>query len=218
MFGVTHPLPSRVRVGRDLDACELSILHASISSLHAELVVEDGRLTIADQGSLNGTLVGGEPIARGTFAVAEMVVRFGRVSFMICPDALTRGTLPNARRTVPSSDRTGQLAALVRGERWELTIMAESARFAGGRAAVDLSLMEGRLLQVLLERSADDGFLTSGELVATLGFGTRGADSDNVRELVRRVRRKLETVSLGDLIVSRRILGYRLAPWVALAA
>lgn len=215
MFGVTHPLPARVRVGRDPDACELSILHASISSLHAELEVVGDMLTITDRGSLNGTFIAGEPIARGTFAVAEMIVRFGAVSFMICPDALTRGALPSARRTVPSGDRTRQIAVLVHGEPWELTIMAESARFAGGRGGVELSLMEGRMLQILLARSPATGFVSSTELVASLGFGTRGADSDNVRELVRRLRRKLGTVALGDLIESRRILGYRIAPWVA---
>jgi hypothetical protein len=50
-----------------------------------------------------------------------------------------------------------------------------------------------------------------GELAGSLEFkGTGPADSDNVRELVRRVRRKLSTAGLDDLIGSRQGIGYRL--------
>jgi len=49
------------------------------------------------------------------------------------------------------------------------------------------------------------------EISDVIGFESVLADSDNVRELVRRLRRKLATLHSDDLIQSRRTWGYRMA-------
>lgn len=53
-------------------------------------------------------------------------------------------------------------------------------------------------------------FLWSDELARTLRFRSGRADQENVRELIRRVRRKLQSVGIDGLIDSRRHAGYRL--------
>jgi hypothetical protein len=213
LFGVVHLLPSSARIGRDPDVSDLAILHASISSHHAQVGISGDTITILDQGSLNGTFVGGERVSERTLAAEQdTLIRFGAVSFLLCPDALGwSGPAPAGRRTVPRGDRGSRLAVVVRGVRWELSMMDESGALAGEGREIALSRMEGRLLGALLARAGEDRFLPTGELVCELGFGPRTADGENVRELVRRLRRKLDPLGLGDLIESRRQAGYRIA-------
>ena len=85
---------------------------------------------------------------------------------------------------------------------------------AGG-ADIPLARMEYSLLHVLAERrrgarDPERAFVPWVELAGSLDFRSVGPDSDNVRELVRRVRRKLSTQGLSDLIDSRQGIGYRL--------
>jgi DNA-binding response OmpR family regulator len=85
-----------------------------------------------------------------------------------------------------------------------------------GDSVVALARMEFSLLTALVERrrrAADPerAYMPWAELAGSLEFKSTGpADSDNVRELVRRVRRKLSTAGLDDLIGSRQGIGYRL--------
>ncbi len=213
MFGAAHPLPEMARIGRDPATCDLAVLHASVSSQHTALSIAGGIVTIADLGSLNGTFVDDQRIGQTSMPARELLLRVGVVSFMLCPDVLGPvGPAPLVRRTVPRGSKKAQVAFVAHGTRWELTVTGEAASLAGDKGEIGLSLMEGRLLRVLLDRSADPAYLASGELVHELGFGARAADSENVRELVRRLRRKLEAFGMGDLIESRRNAGYRIAP------
>ena len=216
-FGVTHAVPSVARVGRDPDACDLAILHASISSNHAMLSIADGVITIVDHDSLNGTWVEGARITRQTVETSGAHVRFGAVSFILCPDALDpAGAAPMGRLTVPRGSKSSRIGFAVNGVRWELSVMGDGATITGPAGELALSLMEGRLLALLLSRSQEPDFLPSADLVGEIGFGARAADGDNVRELVRRLRRKVESFGLGDLIESRRNAGYRIARHAAL--
>ncbi|HEY0253589.1 MAG TPA: sigma 54-interacting transcriptional regulator, partial [Kofleriaceae bacterium] len=63
---VTRPLPldGELVLGRDPE-CGLPLDHARISRRHAKLIVEGGRVRIADLGSTNGLKVGGAQLARG---------------------------------------------------------------------------------------------------------------------------------------------------------
>ena len=210
MFGVAHPLAAEVLVGRDPDTCDVSILHASVSSRHAVLTVVRGVVTVTDQGSLNGTFVDDEQVTRCEIAERKALLRFGAVSFMLSPDAPERVAAPIGGRTVPRGPRSSRVAFAVGGARWELSILGEGATLSGAASEIALSLMEARLLHVLLARTGDANFLSTADLVSALGFGSRAADGDNVRELVRRLRRKLEPFGLGELIESRRHAGYRI--------
>ena len=55
-----------VVIGRDAVQCDVVLLHASVSRLHARLSVgNDNNLRIEDIGSTNGTAIDGRPIAAG---------------------------------------------------------------------------------------------------------------------------------------------------------
>ncbi len=76
--------------------------------------------------------------------------------------------------------------------------------------------MEFGLLQLLVERRrtvTDDelAYVAWHEIAEALSFRSVQADSENVRERVHRVRRKLSGVHADDLIESKRSVGYRLA-------
>jgi hypothetical protein len=51
-----HPRGERTRIGRSPD-CEIFLDDVTVSRNHAVLVERDGRFTVEDQGSLNGTFV-----------------------------------------------------------------------------------------------------------------------------------------------------------------
>ena len=218
MFGVIHPLGDRARIGREPDACELAILHASISSNHALLTASGDIVTVVDRESLNGTFVDDQLVTtQRTFTANDTLLRFGAVSFLVCPDAHGHvGAAPMGRRTVPRGGGVTRAGLLVRGIRFDLAIGRDAAALTGDGREIGLSLMEGRLLRMLLLRAAEGQFLSTADLLSELGFGARAADGENVRELVRRLRRKLAGSGLGDLIESRRHAGYRIASHASL--
>ncbi len=97
----------------------------------------------------------------------------------------------------------------------ELTAQETGGVARVGDAVVLLARMEYSLLHVLTERrrlvrDPERAFVAWSEIAHSLDFRSVGADSDNVRELVRRVRRKLSSAGLDDLIDSRQGIGYRL--------
>jgi len=82
-------------------------------------------------------------------------------------------------------------------------------------SVVAFARMEFALLRVLVERrraaaDPDHAFVPWHEIASTLSFRSVSVDSENVRELVRRVRRKLAVAGLEELIESRQGIGYRL--------
>ena len=86
----------------------------------------------------------------------------------------------------------------------------------GDASSLEFARLEFALLVALAQRklSARDpelAFVSSSELAEMLEFKSREADSENVRELVRRVRRKLKSEGIENLIESRQGVGYRLA-------
>ena len=83
-------------------------------------------------------------------------------------------------------------------------------------ASIELAAMEFGLLQLLVERrrivsDIELAYVAWHEIADALAFKSVQADSENVRELVHRVRRKLGSVQAEDLIESKRGVGYRLA-------
>jgi EAL domain-containing protein (putative c-di-GMP-specific phosphodiesterase class I) len=79
------------RIGR-LSNLPLCLSSTSVSKLHAELILEDGRLTVRDLGSTNGTFVNGRriadpaPLADGDLLqLANVVFRIGHRQLVPCP-------------------------------------------------------------------------------------------------------------------------------------
>jgi DNA-binding response OmpR family regulator len=86
--------------------------------------------------------------------------------------------------------------------------------------AIEFARLEFALIAILAEarqRLSDPDlcFVSAPTLAEKLSFNSDYADGDNVRELVRRVRRKVRDAGLEDLIESRQRVGYRLAWQVA---
>ena len=63
---------SRVVVGRESD-CELRIPLPSVSRQHCEFVLEDGKVTVRDLGSSNGTYVNQERVEESELSAGDLV-------------------------------------------------------------------------------------------------------------------------------------------------
>ena len=231
-WGNTHPLTERSLVGRLQSECAVTILHHSISAIHAQVEqgrgpakvgdrpVAGGTWRVVDRGSLNGTYVEDEAVRNAILHEGDRV-RFGSVSFYFSSHRLPATHYsPGAGYTVPTKQRDVAFHAKVKSESGAELALAQRA--AGGivRIADDTALefarLEFALLKILAERrlqSTDPelSFVSSQELSDLLEFKSAEADAENVRELVRRVRRKLKAEGIDDLIESRQGVGYRLA-------
>ncbi|MFD0024062.1 DUF1707 and FHA domain-containing protein [Streptomyces sp. NPDC058382] len=76
------PGPHPLRIGRD-PGNGLRLSHETVSRMHAELTVHDGRWLLRDLGSTNGTCVNGQRVV-GTVSVREGdQVSFGRMAFRL---------------------------------------------------------------------------------------------------------------------------------------
>ncbi len=68
----------RHTIGRGAD-CDMHLWDPKVSRHHAELVNENGKLSIRDLGSLHGTFVDGKPVQSATIKVGSSL-RIGRVT------------------------------------------------------------------------------------------------------------------------------------------
>jgi pSer/pThr/pTyr-binding forkhead associated (FHA) protein len=217
-WGCAHPVASGTRIGRDPRA-DLAVLHASVSSEHARLELAGGAWRIVDLGSRNGTDVddheaGDTPLARGA------QLRLGDVRFYFWPAPLPKMEPPRGQgRTAPSRRDELVFTAKVttpRGHQLDLRQRVDGGILRISDRSIELAAMEFGLLQLLVERrrivaDAELAYVAWHEIADALAFKSVQADSENVRELVHRVRRKLGTVQADDLIESKRGVGYRLA-------
>lgn len=65
-----------LRVGRDVARCQLQIEHPSVSGLHAEFSLKDGKVLLTDH-SINGTFVNGQRLSTGELQDGDYIT-FGR--------------------------------------------------------------------------------------------------------------------------------------------
>ena len=229
-WGNTHQLTERSLVGRLQNECAVTVLHHSISAIHAQIEQSGAQgkpgerssatWRVVDRGSLNGTYVEDEAVRSAPLHDGDRV-RFGSVTFYFSSHRLpaTRQN-PGAGYTVPTKQKDIAFQAKVKSESGAEIALAQRA--AGGivRIADDTALefarLEFALLKILAERRLENSdpelsFVSSQELSDLLEFKSAEADAENVRELVRRVRRKLKAEGIDDLIESRQGVGYRLS-------
>jgi DNA-binding response OmpR family regulator len=101
--------------------------------------------------------------------------------------------------------------------------LSEPSGGGGGVVEVDgkpaqLTLAQYELVSRLIGRMVEDGkepperrgYISSEQLVSVLSLDSLQPNDDNVRQLVRRVRRRLLEAGIGDIIESKYGLGYRL--------
>jgi hypothetical protein len=195
------------------------ILHPSVSQHHATLARRGDRWVLVDEGSRNGTFVDGKKVAEISLADGARI-QFGEVAMFFLGAVLaTRPKPEGPGRTAPT--RKDQLIFTARlelpqGARIELAQRVEGGVLRVRDAAVELGKLEFRLLQVLTESrqtSADPelAYMSWQQLAGCLEFKSHEADSENVRELVRRVRRKLQAAGVEELLESKHGVGYRVS-------
>jgi hypothetical protein len=217
-WGYPHAVTAGTVIGRD-PAGAFAVMHASVSATHAELHQDAAGWELVDLKSRNGTTVDGRPGPRARL-VPGSTIGFGEIRFYFWAPALPAPERPTGRgRTAPSRRDAIVFAAQVMtrdGRTVEL-----SQRTDGGFArtqdnVVELARMEFGLIQLLAERrriapDPEHSYVAWHEIAEALSFDSVEADSENVRDLVRRVRRKLATLGCGELIESKHGVGYRLS-------
>ena len=218
-WGCAHAVGDGSRIGRD-PLAELAVLHASVSSEHATLKLANGTWSITDNSSRNGTEVDDQRITATAPLAKGVKIRFGDVRFYFWPESLPKMEAPRGQgRTAPSHRDELVFSAKVvtpRGHHLDLRQRVDGGVLRMAEASIELAAMEFGLLQLLVERrrlvtDAELAYVAWHEIADALAFKSVQADSENVRELVHRVRRKLGTLQADDVIESKRGVGYRLA-------
>ncbi|MEO6776317.1 MAG: FHA domain-containing protein [Kofleriaceae bacterium] len=217
-WGCAHAVADGTKLGRDPRA-DLAVLHASVSSDHATLKLDNGAWHILDNSSRNGTEVNDQRVTE-TAIPSGAQIRLGDVRFYFWPEALPKMEAPRGSgRTAPTRRDELVFSATVvtpKGTALDLRQRVDGGVLRVDDTAIELAAMEFGLLQLLVERrrivsDAELAYVAWHEIADALAFKSVQADSENVRELVHRVRRKLGTVQADDLIESKRGVGYRVA-------
>lgn len=218
-WGCPHRLLFDTTVGRALDPALFAISDSSISRVHAIIAHTATGWTIQDLASSNGTFVNDQPATSPLRLETGNRVRIGFINFYFIEHAAT--LIPPA-----GMDAMGQTVRPTKSTKSpEITFkLSEPSGGGGGVVEIDgtpvhLTLAQYELVARLVTRRLADaldaadtrGFISAEELVSVLSLDSMQPDDDNVRQLVRRVRRALEKAGVGDLIESRYRLGYRLA-------
>jgi len=217
-WGVAHGISDGAKVGRDA-RMDIAVLHASVSSEHASFARAGAGWKIIDNSSRNGTEVEANRVTDVALASGN-TIRLGDVKFYFWPDALPKVEAPRGSgRTAPTRRDELVFSAKVttpRGHMLDLRQRVDGGVLRINDSSIELAAMEFGLLQLLVERrrnvtDPELAYVAWHEIADALSFRSVQADSENVRELVHRVRRKLASVSADDLIESKRGVGYRLA-------
>lgn len=218
-WGCAHAIADGSRVGRD-PRVDVAVLHASVSSEHATLKHANGKWSIVDNSSRNGTEVEGNRVTETGELTSGATIRLGDVKFYFWADTLPKIEPPRGQgRTAPTRRDELVFSAKVvtpRGHQLDLRQRVDGGVLRIGESSIELAAMEFGLLQLLVERrrtvsDPELAYVAWHEIADALSFRSVQADSENVRELVHRVRRKLGSVQADDLIESKRGVGYRLA-------
>ncbi len=216
-WGRAHGIELPALIGR-IPNGSVAILHASVSAQHAQITADSGMVSIHDRNSLNGTFVNNQKITQTSVRNGD-ALRFGDVSFFFCKTEPTSREVPSSTgRTLPRRSKDLVFRATLKADGQELELLQRAGgglvRTGDGKE-LELSRLEFELLRLLVERRLKQpdsalSYVPSQELADALGFRTQGPDTENVRELVKRVRKKLKDVGAAELIDSRRGVGYRI--------
>jgi hypothetical protein len=231
IWGRVHPIEQRTAIGRMPTTRGISILQGSVSRRHAVLSLQGGAWWLEDLESSNGTRINDEPITKAQVAPGDRLC-FGSVGMYLVADDGERVMLTAeeiASRTLKFNDRRRTARPSRTTESTssglpELPMKLVEAPAGGGGyleavgAQLQLSATQYAMLEMLIDRMRAQskvselvrGFVPSGQLIADLPWDATEPDESHLKQLVRRLRRTLDTIRLGGLIESRRGFGYRL--------
>lgn len=220
-WGRRHPLRATSTMGRERDVATIAILETSVSRLHAELrrAPGDGGWLVKDLGSTNGTFVEHVRVTAGHEVRDQQLLTIGNVGFVFVRDG---STITSRRVTAPASTVEVSVARTAGHPAGTLRMIEPAAGEGGvvelGDQSVQLGVTQYALVVLLAERYVKDGardatvrgFVRAIELITELPWDTPHPNDNNVKQLVRRVRRSLEKLGLEEAIESRHGFGYRL--------
>ncbi len=229
VWGRIHPLERTTAIGRTPTARGISLFHASVSRRHAEIRVDEDRWSVHDLGSSNGTRVNDEDAPERTLTAGDRV-SFGAVGFyFVLHDGrrtdvphlgsrtLRREDAPRAERPATPSDTTHaglphlgfRLVEAPAGGGGFLEAVNERLWLTDTQLAM-LRMLSERMLAQADQPSLLRGYVPSGQLIADLPWDSTAPDENHLKQLVRRIRKALDSIRLGGIIESRRGFGYRL--------
>ena len=198
--GAVAGIADGARIGRDRAACEVAVLHPSVSAIHARIERDAGGWRIVDLGSTNGTAVAGVTARPGLALVDGASVRLGDVVLGFSSQMVPAP--PPRRRRRATTPVTPMVVTIETADGAAFEIAANQVRGPGGEVA--LAPREVELVVALIARRRllhpELAYARGAELAESLGFCSIDADDENVRELVLRVRRKLRGIGGEHLI------------------
>lgn len=230
VWGQVHRLRAETLIGRTQEPDVFVICEASVSRTHARVVRGPTGWTVRDLGSVNGTFIDDQTVREPRALHDRARIRFGFVSFYFLADAsglavpaqaLSGQTERPFHPVAMLDERTGPVALAARRE--VAIEMSEPSGGGGGVVRIDgrsvhLTLAQYELVTTLIARMVGDagcaedvrGYITSEQLASVLSLESFEPHDDSVRQLVRRVRRRLHDAGIGDIIESKYGMGYRL--------
>ena len=216
-WGRMHGLASPTLVGREFGEVAFAVLDGSVSRVHAEFRRTGDGWTVVDWGSTNGTFVGGTKISEPTRLSNGDMIAVGEVGFAFYEDGADRfkdQPAPVLASTFRSPKEAEGPCLLILGQ------------VAGGGGVVEfngeyvqLGPSRYALVRLLAARQAAEaardeavrGYVRSVEMLDEIPWDTPYPDDNNVKQLVRRVRRVLEAAGVSKPIEARYGFGYRLS-------
>lgn len=239
-WGRPHPLGERANLIGRSTAAQLAILERSVSTEHAIIELHGGRWRLRDQGSRNGTTLDGQRAEGRAYLQSGDALGFGEVSFYFVAgrELPALGAPAHAETADASAAHATRLTLTHRENPRTIVLITQTARTTEPRiglalacdhadadwADLALSPMEFELLSVLAERCAETRTepstyarcVSSRELARALPFQSAYPSDENVRQLVRRLRKSLARFGVEDLIDTVQGRGY-LVTWQASA-
>jgi hypothetical protein len=236
-WGRPHRLDANSVIGRGGGRAGVLVLHGTVSRTHAELSFDERVVTwtLSNLGASAQTIAEDEPVVGNVTLGSHARLQFGQVGFYFVADAASLPDVeldPSFNATVPTTD--GQTAPgylSMDGDDIGTSVGLPVVRIrlaeptGGGVGVVDIAghritlpTIQFELISVLVKRMLDDdqqrelvrGYVRSTELLDSLSWDTSRPTHDNLKHLVRRVRRMFTRAGIGDLIEARYSFGYRL--------
>ena len=213
-WGRFHALCATSVVGRDPGEAGLAIIESSVSRNHAKLTCREDGWWLEDLGSTNGTYLDGHRIDGEVPLIDRQLLIFGDVGTIFVSDRESID-VSEARLALDHTSASAPPPSPLR--------LIEPSTGSGGIAEyankqVQLGETQFALLQLLADRWLSEqthdaelrGYVRSIDILVRLPWNTPHPNENNVKQVVRRTRRALESIGLGEAIESRQGFGYRL--------